>query len=82
MKISIIIPAYNESENIEAHLNEIEIYINETMSSHQWEVFVVNDGSTYDTGAIVRNLELKKPWLKAINLSAHQGSGKSITNRF
>ena len=48
MKVLIIIPAYNEAENIEKVVNSlIENY-------PQYEYIVVNDGSKDDTGLICK----------------------------
>ncbi len=48
-KISIIIPAYNEAQTIGSIVSRIlELY-------PEFEVLVVNDGSTDDTGVIARD---------------------------
>jgi len=49
MKLLIIIPAYNEEENIEKVVNNL------TCNYSQYDYIVVNDGSKDATGAICKN---------------------------
>lgn len=51
MKVSIIIPAYNEAQGIKETLMELEEYISE-----DFEILVVDDGSTDNTFEIVNHL--------------------------
>jgi len=62
-KISVIIPARNESQNIGACLQSI---INQSYAKELFEVIVVDDHSTDDTAAIVTAFDL--PNLKLIAL--------------
>ena len=52
VKISIIIPARNESANIKACLNSICL---QSYPVHLYEVLVIDDHSTDDTASIVKN---------------------------
>jgi dolichol-phosphate mannosyltransferase len=58
-KISIIIPVYNESEN----LLLLHQALSKAMESVQqpWEVIYVNDGSLDDSGAKLDTLALSDP---------------------
>ena len=55
MKISIIMPTYNDSSSIEETLNSIvnQSYIN-------WELLISDDGSTDNTKEVVNNFIKKK----------------------
>jgi glycosyltransferase involved in cell wall biosynthesis len=50
---SIVIPAYNESERLGPTLDRVLAFVRQQM--HSAEIVVVNDGSTDQTAAIVRN---------------------------
>ena len=78
MNISIVIPAFNEANQISAHLEELENYMASYIGSSGWEIIVVNDGSTDNTLEILNNLKQKKEWLKVINLNYHQGRGIAL----
>lgn len=62
-KISVIIPARNEEENIAALLQALE---KQTYSSSQFEVIVINDHSTDNTAAIVKQY----PAVRLLQLTA------------
>lgn len=71
LKLSIIIPAYNESETIEALLNQIE---NQAFSQ-PIEIIVVDDGSTDGTRDI---LEKYRSRYSVIFHEKNQGKGAAI----
>jgi cellulose synthase/poly-beta-1,6-N-acetylglucosamine synthase-like glycosyltransferase len=90
-KISVIIPARNEEENISACLDSI---CNQTYPKHLFEVLVVDDHSTDNTAAIIktyadRNIKLisLKDFIstdinsykkKAIEIAIQQSTGELI----
>jgi dolichyl-phosphate beta-glucosyltransferase len=53
MKISVIIPAYNEEKNIISTLEEVVGYLKNKFAN-DWEVIVVDDGSSDNTYGLVR----------------------------
>ena len=55
--VSIVIPAHNEAEKIVEVLQKIKRILNNT--SERYEIIVVNDGSTDDTGQKARDLGIK-----------------------
>src|SRR5262245_2136334 len=50
--LSLVIPAYNEALRLPATLRRVHEYLDET--GEEYEVIVVDDGSTDDTVAAVR----------------------------
>ena len=69
-RISVIIPARNEEENISKLLNSIK---EQTYPAGLFETIVVNDHSTDATASIVRGF----PWVKLLNLEgAEENSQK------
>lgn len=68
--VSIIIPAYNAGQTIECCLQSVL-----EQSYHDWECIVVNDGSTDNTGSIIRSFTDKDKRIKEL---AQVNSGVSI----
>ena len=73
-KLSIVIPAYNESESIPELIKRISTTLSKVGLSESYEILYVNDGSTDKTSLILK--KLNRPFLKEIKLS--QNTGKSI----
>lgn len=82
MKLSIIIPAYNEERSIEGILNELETYMNNYDGCNCWEIIVVNDGSTDNTLSVLNNIKQSKSYLKVIDLVTHFGRGMALRRGF
>jgi glycosyltransferase involved in cell wall biosynthesis len=78
MELSIVIPAYNEADTIEATLKELEEYLFRYKGSSDWEIIVVNDGSTDATLDILFGIRDNKEWLKVVDLGAHFGRGRAL----
>jgi len=77
-KLSIVIPAYNESARIEATLDRVMSCV-----CHEgWdaEVLVVDDGSKDDTSAIVQRCMDLHPRLHLIKNPGNRGKGYSVRN--
>ena len=75
---SVILPAYNESARISATLDKILAHATE----RDWnvEVIVVNDGSSDDTAAIVRDYASKYAVLRLLENPGNRGKGYSVRN--
>lgn len=58
MKFTIVIPSYNEAENIENTINGLQEEFKK-IKDHQASILVVDDNSPDGTGAIVKNLRAK-----------------------
>lgn len=71
MKTTIIIPAYNEAEGIQQTLKELVEYV-----PREYEILVVDDGSTDDTFAIVDRMEYQN--IRCIRHKRNGGYGSAI----
>src|SRR4029450_13069978 len=50
--ISVVVPVYNEAEIITPNLTTLCDYLSRLEEMYRWELIVVNDGSTDDTGPL------------------------------
>src|SRR5512141_250332 len=75
---SLIIPAFNESRRLAATLDKVLSYVLE----QHWkvEIIVVNDGSTDDTGEIVRQYAAHSPIVRLLQNPGNRGKGYSVRN--
>ena len=65
MKISVILPAYNEACNIERCVSAVLKVLN-SLNLNDWEVVIVNDGSKDHTAELVRNMCVAEPHIRLI----------------
>ena len=77
-RLSIVIPAYNESARIEAALSSVLACV----ESRAWdaEILVVDDGSSDDTPAIIQRWMSTHPRLHLIQNPGNRGKGYSVRN--
>lgn len=76
-KISIVIPAYNEEDN----LSQIRLAVDEvfkTLSGYNYEIIFVNDGSRDNTQAILEDLSEKFAEVKFIEFSRNFGHQNAV----
>jgi len=76
MKLSIVIPAYNEEESITETIDQIEEAFSKVNIDH--EIFVVNDNSKDGTAAVLETLRQKYPSLKYDTNLGPNGFGYAV----
>lgn len=76
MKLSIIIPAYNEGQNIPLLYKEIGNAISPL--NLKFEIIFVNDGSSDNTYQQIFDLEHTDPFVKGIHLKQNQGQSVAL----
>jgi dolichol-phosphate mannosyltransferase len=76
MKLSVVIPAYNEEGSIEDSVRAIHEELMKTDIVHQ--ILVVNDHSKDRTEAILRQLSLELPGVDYINNTGANGFGNAV----
>ncbi len=73
MKLSVIIPAYNEEKRIASTLQNINEYLQK--QSYQYEILVLVDGAKDNTAQVVRDLETNMPNARLIDNKENKGKG-------
>ena len=73
MKLSIIIPCFNEEKTISQIINKVDKF-----NSFSKEIVVVNDCSTDNSKKIIEDICKKNNLIKLINHSVNQGKGAAL----
>ena len=71
MELSIVIPVYNEEENVEPLIGEIEGVL--AAAGKTYEIIAVDDGSKDHTFKLLRQLHGNRPRLKIVRLKRNFG---------
>jgi glycosyltransferase involved in cell wall biosynthesis len=69
--LSVVVPVYNEVENLEALLQELSGVL--LAEPRTFEVIVVDDGSRDGTSDLLRKLVPERPWLRGVFLRRNFG---------
>lgn len=79
MKISVIIPMYNEEENAINTLSEV----NRVLQKYQdYEIIAVDDGSQDDTLKLIKNFSLESLNLLVLSHQLNMGMGRALRTGF
>ena len=78
-EISIAIPVYNEANNIDRLICEIDKEIAKLRAKYQFEIIFVNDGSTDNTYEVITNIAKSRKDVKLIDLSRNFGNQIAVT---
>lgn len=76
MKLSIVIPAYNEEESIAETIEQIEAAFSKV--TIEYEIFIVNDNSKDETLKVLEKLALKYPAVKYETNFGPNGFGYAV----
>ena len=77
LRLSVVIPAYNEEARILRTLERTVEYL-DTTESRPYEVLVVSDGSTDRTEALVREFAQQHPQVKLLAYQPNRGKGHAV----
>jgi glycosyltransferase involved in cell wall biosynthesis len=80
MNLSLVIPMFNEAENVEATLKRVE----EALASFQgtYEIIAVNDGSIDHTLELLKRLESEDKKIKVVSYPKNIGRGMALRKGF
>ena len=73
---SVVIPAYNEATRLPRYLDDVVRYLE--AQGESWQVIVVDDGSTDDTAALVRDAARVRPGVRLLSLGENRGKGAAV----
>jgi len=76
MKISIIVPCYNEEKNLENLVKEFET--NLISKENNIEVILVNNGSTDNSAVVMDKIAEEYKFIKIVTVEVNQGYGYGI----
>ena len=80
LSISVVLPAHNEAENIRITVENCVAYLEQNVLDY--EVVVVNDGSTDDTQKIVEELQSTNSKVVLVNHTVNMGYGSALRSGF
>ena len=72
MKLSIVIPCYNESKDIASNIEKVKNYLLEKKIEH--ELIIVNDGSKDNTKEVIESI----PNITALSYEKNRGKGGAV----
>jgi len=76
VKLAVIVPAYNEEPRLEKSLAKLGEYL--SVRNYDWEVVVVDDGSTDRTPEIVRQITEGDSHFRLISYRPNKGKGAAV----
>ena len=76
MQLSVIVPAYNEEKNLYKNIIKYNAYLKK--QNYNYEIIIVNDGSTDNTSRETQKLKKQIKNLKIININVNQGKGAAV----
>jgi dolichyl-phosphate beta-glucosyltransferase len=74
--LSVIIPAYNEEHRLPHTLQAVLTYLRK--QSYDWEVVIVNDGSTDRTAEIVQAVMVNEARVRLLQYGHNRGKGYAV----
>jgi dolichol-phosphate mannosyltransferase len=78
--LSLVIPCYNEEENVPTLLQRVHAALAQT--AEPFEVIVVDDGSTDSTPKLLADAMKSAPWLRVIRMSKNGGQSAAFEAGF
>src|SRR5579862_3923587 len=79
-EISVVLPAFNEEENIEKQILDVANYLKTKFKTY--EIIVVNNGSRDRTKQLIQKLQKRNKHIKLINLPVNRGYGAGLRAGF
>jgi len=80
MKVSIVLPAYNEAGRLEHAVKEVKKWMDKI--GYAYEIIIAEDGSTDGTDKIASMLAKKDPKVKHLHSDKRLGRGRALSNAF
>src|SRR2546428_14195348 len=78
--LSLVIPCYNEQENVPTLLQRVETALNQV--GKPYEVIIIDDGSTDATPQLLKDAMSTSPWLRVIRMARNGGQSAAFEAGF
>ena len=82
IELSVVIPMFNESQNIDSTINQIIKTFKDCGFNQKWELVLVNDGSNDNTLEIANRWKEKLSNLTIASYEINMGRGKALKTGF
>jgi dolichol-phosphate mannosyltransferase len=80
IELSLVVPAFNEQEVIPELLRRVEAALRQT--NKQFEVVIVDDGSTDGTPGLLNEAMRNRPWLRVVRMARNGGQSAAFDAGF
>ncbi len=80
--ISLVLPCYNEEAILEINLAAITTYLNSKNEKYQWEILMINDGSTDNTGIIADKIAKRDERIRVFHHPVNLNLGRALQTGF
>jgi glycosyltransferase involved in cell wall biosynthesis len=80
--VSVVMPAYNEAAIIQDSLQRVCAYLASIEDAYRWEVIVVDDGSTDNTGVLAEAFAASHPNVRVLHHFTNFKLGQSLRYGF
>src|SRR2546428_10032454 len=76
VRLSVVIPAFNEEATLAGAISEIDRFLHHV--GIEFDILVVDDGSTDNTWNVIQQLENAYPQLQSLRLPRNLGKGAAV----
>jgi glycosyltransferase involved in cell wall biosynthesis len=80
--VSVVVPVFNEAPVIERNLSQLCGYLTRLEHDYRWELIIVDDGSTDDTGRLVDAFAGTRDNVLVVHHPANLGIGQALRSGF
>jgi dolichol-phosphate mannosyltransferase len=80
LEISVVLPAFNEKDNIKIAVGEADKYLKRNFS--RYEIIVVDDGGSDGTDEIVKRIMKKNSHIRLVKHPVNRGYGAALRSGF
>ncbi|HPU49925.1 MAG TPA: glycosyltransferase family 2 protein [Burkholderiaceae bacterium] len=80
--VTLVLPAFNEAGLLEAHVDDIMAYLETLSARYRFEILLINDGSSDDSGAIADRLQARYNAIRVISHPRNFGLGQAFKTSF
>lgn len=80
--VSVVVPAYNEALIVNQNLTTLCQYMESLEDEYRWEIVIVNDGSTDETGMLVEAFAKTRNNVRVLHHVVNLGLGHAFRSAF